>query len=240
MDARGRLVAVEGGSGAGKTTLVRTASRTLDWDPLAEAFDRLDPAPSLDFASPTELLRIEATLLAEEARRYRWARRRVASGRTVLADTGFLGPVSYTAGLIALGRVPAAIGRSVRESARSAIDRGSLGIPDLTVYLKTTAVERSRRAAADRVHHPSSLGPRHEAVSRVEARCFEGPLPATLPDRFRTLRAGSEARTLVPRLGALVDRADPSPASRKEALVALALLAAPAETPRRGAAGTNR
>lgn len=237
---QGRLVAVEGASAAGKTTLVRSAARALGWEPLPEAYDRLDPAPSLEFASQRELLRIEATLLAEEARRYRWARRCCAGGRTVLADTGFLGPVTYTVGLVALGRVPTAAGRSVVGNARSLLRRNSLGIPDLTVYLGTTAAERRRRAEADRLHHPASLDSRHEAVARVERRFFETALPRALPNRFRTMEARASARALVPRLRRLVDRTDPQPASREEGLVALSLLSRWTKNGRGNAAGLNR
>ena len=109
MHSRGRLVALEGGSASGKSTLVTAAARTFGWRPLAEAFDRLDPAPSLDFDSPRELLRLEATLLAEEVRRYHEARRLTERGATVLADTGFLGPLTYTLGLVERGRAPASV-----------------------------------------------------------------------------------------------------------------------------------
>ncbi|MGA8091020.1 MAG: hypothetical protein WB984_00755 [Thermoplasmata archaeon] len=239
MARRGRLIAVEGRSAAGKTTLVRAAARKLGWQPLEEAFDRLDPAPSLEYRSPRELLLLEGTLLAEESRRYREARRLCARGRTVLADTGFLGPLMYTRGLVDLGRAPASVGRTVERSARSLVRRRALGLPDLTVYLETTPSERARRARADPNRHPSILFRRHEAVGGVERRYFEEEFPAARPDRFRTLRARSKPLALVPALRALVEAADPPPASRADALALVSLLRLPAPDGRRKNGGPN-
>jgi len=224
MGRHGRLIALEGRSASGKTTLVRAAARALGWAPLAEAFDRLDPAPSLEFRSVAELLRIEGTLLAEETRRYREARELCSRGRTVLADTGFLGPVTYTFGLVELGVVPASAGASLERSARSLVRRGHLGIPDLTVYLDTTERERRRRAQADPAHHPSALIRRHEAVGAFEHRYFATVFAEAIPGRFQSLRARSAPRSLVKELRPLVEGRAPPPASRSEALSLLAHL----------------
>jgi thymidylate kinase len=224
MTERGRLIAIEGGSAAGKTTLVRAAEQELGWRPLAEAVDRLDPAPSLVFGSPRELLRLEETLLAEEIRRYREARRACARGVTVLADTGFLGPVTYVRGLVALRREPPSVYRSVERRARSLLQRGDLGIPDLTVYLATTTRERARRARADRDHHPRPEFARHEAVGAVERTYFEELFPAALPERFCTLRGRRGALPLARSLPALGPQLPTAPATRAEGLVLLSLL----------------
>ena len=133
MRRPGALVAVEGGSAAGKTTLVRVACHQFGWRPLAEAVDRLDPAPSLEFASSAELLRLEATLLAEEVHRYAEARRWCERGATVLADTGFFGPLTYTLGLVELRLAPRSIADDLARSVRALVSAGRLGIPDLTV-----------------------------------------------------------------------------------------------------------
>jgi hypothetical protein len=234
------LVAIEGRSAAGKTTLVRAAASKLGWEPLAEAFDRLDPAPSLEFGSPRELLRLEGTLLSEEARRFREARNLCAQGRTVLADTGFLGPLTYTLGIVTLGRAPESVARTIERSTWSLVRRGALGIPDLTVYLETTARERAGHARADAERHPAALAGRHEAVGAVEQRYFEELFPMALPDRFRSLRARSGPPGPAPTLRALVTEADPAPASRTEALALLSLLRLPTPDGRRRNRGPNR
>jgi hypothetical protein len=237
---RGRLIAIEGRSAAGKTTLVRAAASKLGWEPLAEAFDRLDPAPSLEFVSPRELLLLEGTLLSEEVHRYREARALCAQGRTVLADTGFLGPLTYTLGLVTLGRAPASVGRAMERSTTSLVRRGALGLPDLSVYLDTTARERARHARADAGRHPAALSGRHEAVGAVEQRYFEELFPMALPDRFRSLRARSGPPGPVPTLRALVTDADPAPASKTEGLALLSLLRLPTPDGRRKNGGPNR
>ena len=221
---RGRLIAVEGGSAAGKTTVVQAAARRFGWVPLAEAYDRLDPAPSLEFATPAELLRLEATLLAEEVRRYRAARSACVRGRTVLADTGFLGPLTYTRALARLGRAPVSVSRALERSARALVRDGSMGIPDLTVYLRTTTRERSLRAARDADRHPLRLRSRHEAVGRVERRYFEDLFPRVRPPRFLSLRAGSDPEVLGTRLAALVETGPTEPATRADALAILTAL----------------
>ena len=240
MAGSATLVAVEGPSAAGKTTLVRTAARRFGWVVLPEAFDRLDPAPSLEFDSPEHLLLLEETLLAEEARRYGEARQRCAVGRTVLADTGFLGPVTYTRGLVALGRSPPSVARSLERSARALLRNGGLGIPDLTVYLATSDRERARRAERDRPRHPEGLFARHETVGALERRLFESRFPRALPSRFRTLSADPSPAALSVALRRLVADAPSTPAVQWEGLQLLRALG-PVAAPRRGRnAGPNR
>lgn len=233
MARRGRLIAVEGASAAGKTTLVRRAAEALGWYPLWEAYDRLDPAPSLEYRSPRELSLLEGALLAEEVRRYREALAERARGRTVLADTGFFGPLTYTWGLVALGRAPETVARSLSRRARSLVRAGTLGLPDLTVYLWTTAPERGRRARTGADRHPAGLASRHEAVGRVERHYFGETFPNVLPDRFRSLRANVAPGRLVPRFREIVEVSWASPASREDALTVLSHLPVP-EAKKRG------
>ena len=207
MARRGHLIAVEGGSASGKTTLVRVAARRLGWRPIAEALDRLDPRPSIEFSSPRELSRLEQELLAEEAHRYQEARRWCDRGVSVLADTGFVGPLTYTRGLVDLGRAPRRVLRELERTARSLIREDALGLPDVTVYLRTTRPERAVRARAAAANHPERLRPRHEAVGRVEDHLYREVFPEILPDRFRTLRAMAGPIPLSARLGALVSDA---------------------------------
>jgi len=237
----GRLVAVEGGSASGKTTLVRVTARRLGWRPLAEAVDRLDPSPSIEFASPRELLQLEETLLAEEVRRYREARAWCHGGFTVIADTGFLGPLTYTRGLVDLHRAPGSVMRTLERSARALVAKGALGIPDLTVYLRTTPRERAFRARSSAPAHPSGLRARHEAVGRVESRLYREVFPRLLPDRFRTLRAKAGPIPLSARLSAIASAGDGGPPSnRSEARWVVAAVHRPVLARRGPTVGPNR
>jgi len=238
---RGRLVALEGGSASGKTTLVRVAAQRYGWRPLSEAVDRLDPSPSIEFASSRELWQLEETLLAEESRRYREARRLCEQGETVLADTGFLGPVTYTLGLVTNGRSPVAVGRTLIRSARSLVRKDALGVPDLTVYLHTTARERASRARRDAGGHPGGLRARHEAVGRFERTLFEEALPRVLPDRFCRLRARAAPVSLARQLEAILsgDRTGRR-SSRAEALRVVSALEGWTGRSRRSGVGPNR
>jgi len=240
MRRPGVLIAVEGGSASGKTTLVRLACHQFGWRPLAEAVDRLDPAPSLDFGSSGELLRLEATLLAEEVHRFAEARRLCERGATVLADTGFLGPLTYTLGLAELRLAPRSIANDLTRSVRALVSAGRLGIPDLTVYLRTTAAERRRRAKAGAPRHPRGLFRRHEAVGTVERRLLEQVFRGAVPDRFRTLRADSSASVLARRLGVIVEAARLGHAPQSDALRVVAQLGGLGRSSRRPPAGPNR
>ncbi|MFY9717656.1 MAG: hypothetical protein WAK40_06970, partial [Thermoplasmata archaeon] len=112
------VVAVEGISGSGKSTLVARAADEFGWVPLAEAYDRLEPRPALGVRSAPALERVERQLFEEDGRRFEAAQALVRRGATVLADTGFLGPLTYTAGLVALGAVPPRIQRHLLDRAR--------------------------------------------------------------------------------------------------------------------------
>lgn len=240
MLRRGRLIAIEGASASGKTALIRAAARALRWYPLHEAYDRLDPSPSLQFRSSSELLLLEGTLLSEETHRFRDALDRCGRGRTVIADTGFFGPLTYTWGLVALGRAPEGVGRSLSRSARSLVRAGLLGLPDLTVYLRTTVSERHRRARKGANEHPASLVSRHEAVGRVERRYFCEVFPTLFPARFRTLRGDVPPERLVPRLRAIAEECPASPPTRADALRLLSCLPRREPPERRPGLGPNR
>jgi len=240
MARGGRLIAVEGSSAAGKTTLVREASEGLGWEPLAEAFDRLDPAPSLEFRSPRELLRLEGTLLAEEALRFEQGKRFSAQGKTVIADTAFFGPLTYTWGLVGLGLAPQSVAQGVMRAARALVQKRSLGLPDLTIYLETSARERSRRARAARARHPSTLFSRHESVGQLERRYYTELLPAVLPRRVRNLRGQTSPESLARRLHEVVDGMRWRPATPRETLVSLRILPLLAEDARRSKVRPNR
>jgi hypothetical protein len=210
-DARpwGRIIAVEGPSGAGKSTLVREASRRFGWTALAEAYDRIKPPPDLAYRSVEELDRIERRLLREELKRYREARRRRADGEVVIADTGFLGPLTYTAGLVALGLAPERIltglERLVPPSDRSA----RWGLPDQVVYLDVGARERRARAKQDPVRHPPFLMGRHESVGVFERRYYRQLSIGELAGHVHFVRSGRPPPRVAERVRELVTRSHP-------------------------------
>ena len=179
----GRLVALEGASGVGKSTLARLLRDRWGWGTLAEAFSRLRPVPGLEFGSSEELIAIEETLLEEECRRYREARRRCRRGEDVVADTGFLGPLTYTAGLVALGRAPSSALRAVRRKVQVRFSLGELGWPDGILYLDLAPAELRRRSVRDPVGHPEPLAARHRAVGRFERAFYLRILAPLWPGR---------------------------------------------------------
>jgi hypothetical protein len=182
---RGRVVAVEGPSAAGKSRAVREVAPALGAAPLAEAYDRLTPRPPLRWDSPEALLRLERRLLAEEARRYREARELAVAGALVIADTGFLGPLTYTQALVAHGWAPARVLVRLVEDARTLASEGRWGLPDAWVYLRTSPAERQRRAALDPRGHPASLRRRHERVGASELRFYRERVAPAFGIRFR-------------------------------------------------------
>lgn len=185
----GRIVALEGASGAGKSTTTAALARAAGWVPLAEAYDRLEPRPSLFVPTEAELLATERALLAEESRRWRQARSLAARGRTVLADTGFLGPLTYTRGLVALGAAPArALRTLVRETERLR-RAGRWGVPDLVIYLVCPPGRRRARASRDPERHPPSLRGQHAAVGALEGRFYRTAVRRRLGPRYREVRS---------------------------------------------------
>ncbi|HTT15444.1 MAG TPA: AAA family ATPase [Thermoplasmata archaeon] len=183
--SRGAIVALEGASGSGKTTASTLVAQRLGGWVVAEAWQRLGRAPSLSFRSPSELLRLETDLLVEEGRRYQEARRLADRGRLVVADTGFLGPMAYTSGLVARKFAPARVLPPLLRTVRAWASDGRWGMPDLTVYLVTDARTRRRRVSGDPRGHPAELAERHEAVGRWERSWFLRRLAPVLGSRFR-------------------------------------------------------
>jgi thymidylate kinase len=229
---RSVVVALTGPSGAGKSTVVRTLTEDPGWTALDEAFYRLRPRPSLRFRSQRELLALERRLLTEEGRRFREARELARQGRTVIADTAFLDPATYTAGLLILGLASPGTFAATIGAAEREVRAGRLGVPDLTVRLSVPPATRRRRTELDPQGHPRAFRARHEAVGRVEAERLVPALVAALPGRVRVVRADRPAEEVAARVRALVARArplrDPVAAARRalDALVRLPALRA--------------
>lgn len=189
MELPAILIALEGPSGAGKTTVARAVAGRTGAEFLPEAFALLSPAPSLEYSGPDELFELERILLVEERRRFRRALAARRRGRPVVADTGFFGPLTYTAGLVALGLAPRSVlVRLLREAGRRSRE-GPIGAPDLVVYLDVPESVLWRRAAHDPVGHPRGLFSRHLAVGRRERTFYRQALSRVLPDRVRVISA---------------------------------------------------
>ncbi|MCI4335828.1 MAG: AAA family ATPase [Thermoplasmata archaeon] len=169
---RGRIISLEGPSGVGKTSVGRELAARLDAAFLPEAVDAMAPTLSLDFRTLPQLRRLERALIDEEARRYRVARRTIARGRDVVADTGFFGPLTYSVALAQWDRRWDVV-RSVLLRTVGHISTGSLGLPQLCLYLDADGRTLQRRTAADPIGHPAALTLRHQILAPLERRYWE-------------------------------------------------------------------
>ncbi len=200
MPPRAPIVALEGPSAAGKSTVAAALQSRHGWAIVAEAADRLDPPPSLRFADDEQLYRLERRLLEEDARRFRTAREIAARGTAVVADTGFVGTVSYTAGLVATGDCRPTTYVRLMDRAERLARHDRLGMADLSVVLRTSPRVRAERAAADPERHPPEFWSRHEEVGRFEAGVFWPWLTGRLPGRVVEVRASGRPERIAGRI----------------------------------------
>jgi hypothetical protein len=232
----GRIIAVDGASGAGKTTAVEAVARTTGWTLLPEGYRRLVPPPSLEFSSPRELVILETRLLREEARRYSEARAWARGGGTVIADTGFLGPLTYADGLVSLGAAPRTVLAPLVAFARRLEARGSWGVADVYLYLETPVSVRTARIRRDPVGHPVELVRRHREVGNFERRFYRERFARLFGPRFRAV-SGAGSRTVVARRVARAARGGPvlpPPEGLAQAVLALFRVSDPSARPARG------
>ncbi len=187
------ILALEGPSASGKSTVAALLAARQGWALIAEAVDRLDPVPSLDFRSERALVDLETKLLEEDARRFETACRIADRGTTVVCDTGFLGPLSYTAGLAASKRCEARTYARLLGVTRRRARARRLGLPDLSVFLAAPAPLRAERAARDPTHHPAGLRARHELIGRFEWAVFRPWLAAGQPGRVAVVGSAGPA-----------------------------------------------
>jgi thymidylate kinase len=205
----GRLVALEGPSGAGKSRAVGEVANRGDVTGLPEAYDRIRPRPALSWSSDEELLRLELRLLREDARRYREARALVRRGKIVLADTGFLGPLTYTAGLVRRGLAGPRVLRALVETAGRWADAGRWGLPDAILYLRTSPSDRRRRALADARGHPPSEQARHQQIAAEESRFYRTVVRPLYGPRFRVVSGEGPPDLVAARVGRALARTRP-------------------------------
>lgn len=189
----GRIVAIEGGSGVGKTTLVADLAATLGWAAMPEASDLGPRRPSLRFCSDAELARLEAVLFTRDLQRWRRAAHARANGGSTLLDTGVFGSLTYTRGLVEIGAAGPAVLRRLVGRGRSAAVRGALGIPDLLLYLDAPEATLRARAARSFGDHPPRLTERHHRVGSVERRLWLELFPRRFPRRLVRLDADRPA-----------------------------------------------
>jgi hypothetical protein len=191
------VLAVEGPSGAGKSRLVAALHRWTGWPILDEAWVRLGRAPDLAPASPLGLRRLEERFVAEEERRYAEARALADTGTPVLCDTGFLGPVTYTAGLATLGFTGTDVAQAVLARFERALASGRLGVPDRVLYLDTPPAIALARAERAGPTHPRRFLARHALVGWREREWWLGPFATVLPRRIDRLEGSLPVGTLL-------------------------------------------
>lgn len=225
---RAPVLAIEGISGAGKSTVTERYARLVGAEWVPEAFRRIRPELSLEYSSATELLRLERRLLREDALRYRAARGAARQGRLAVLDTGTIGSLTYSFALGRLGRTPARVLRSLTNDARAMLRQRTWGVPDRVVWIESIAGDRRRRIAADPVGHPSDLAARHEAVGRVERSFYRGPVARLLGPRFVSVRGDGPPGAVVARVRRALDRMGPVPPAPAELAAAWLDLFAPA------------
>lgn len=218
----GRLVALEGVSGVGKSTLARVLAERHGWEVVGEAYRRLHPRPSLRFDGPAQLERLERRLLAEEKRRVRFGDRLRINGSNVLLDTAPFGPATYTSGLARLDPRYKAVAARMLAAVRHEIRSGRLGIPERIVYLSASAPTVAKRAGLAVATHPSRLLQRHIAVGRWERR-FYRTLASLSPGGVVAIRSSGTATEVADRVDRRL-RSRAPPLRRVDVLRALFLV----------------
>ncbi len=175
----GAIVAVEGPSAAGKSAVALAAGALSGGATVPEAYVRLGRSVPLEFRSSPELVRVERRLLREDVRRWRQARVLARQGRTVYLDTGVLGTLTYTWGLVEIGRAESAAMNALWESVDRAVRSGRLGLPDRIAFIDTPPSVRRRRARQSPEGHPARLDELHARVGTLERALWSdrwGPL----------------------------------------------------------------
>jgi hypothetical protein len=183
------MLAIEGVSHVGKSTLARGLAQEWGSPAIAEAYDRLGADRTLDFRSDLELRPIELELAREDLERLRDATTTSYEGPGVILDTDFLGPLSYTRGLVHLGMARPETFRWLLRRYEQDLARQRWRPADYYLYLDATPALLRRRAA---VGGRAGLDPvieRHLLVGAQERQFFLGPLQRILGPRLIRLPA---------------------------------------------------
>jgi thymidylate kinase len=207
------LLAIEGPSGAGKSSVSRALGDRLGATVLPEAFERLDPRPSLEFATVEELRRLELRLLEAEMARCREANALRSKGSPVILDTGPWGPLTYAWGLRETVATRWDVVPDVVAKAREHAGLDRFPLPELTVYLDVPESLAGARAGADPAGHPAPLRERHRRVARFERILYERLFPELLPARFLSVAGEASPSEIARSLADRLERMGPLPTS---------------------------
>ncbi|HEY6238884.1 MAG TPA: AAA family ATPase [Thermoplasmata archaeon] len=206
-----QVVAIEGASGAGKTSVAGELARRLDAVLIPEAFDRLGRRRSLRFRDRPGLAEIERALLAEEGRRWTEATAHRRAGRPVVLDTGTTGPLTYSWGVReGIDSRWDVVSEVLRQTRRLRSLHG-WGLPDLTFYLDVSEDVADARAARSPTDHPAPLRERHRRVGRFERFLYEREFPRRLPGRFGCVAGEGSPREVASGIRDRLERLGPVP-----------------------------
>ena len=205
------IVALEGASGSGKSAVSAELARILGGLRLEEAFERIEPRPSLLFRDVEELRRLERSLWAAETDRWREAESMRGQGRRILLDTGPWGPLTYSWGLRESVASQWDIMGALLETCRADALRSAFPVPELTVYLDVPEELAAARAAQDPGGHPAELRERHRRVGRFERILYEQTFPELLPGRFLLIAGDRGPREVARSLADRLERMGPLP-----------------------------
>ncbi|MGC2034124.1 MAG: AAA family ATPase [Thermoplasmata archaeon] len=178
------MLAIEGVSHVGKSTLARGLAKEWGSPAITEAYDRLGADRTLAFRSDLELRQIELELAQEDLQRMRDATTTSNEGPGVILDTDFLGPLSYTRGLVQLGMARPETFDWLLRRYEQELARQRWRPADYYLYLDAPPALLRRRAV---VAGRAGLDPvieRHLLVGAEERQFFLGPLQRILGPRL--------------------------------------------------------
>jgi thymidylate kinase len=205
------VIAIEGASGAGKSSVAGELARRVDAVLIHEAFDRLGRRRSLRFRDRSGLAEIERALLAEEGRRWADAAAHRRAGRSVVLDTGTTGPLTYSWGVReGIDARWDVVSDVLRQTRRLRSVQG-WGLPDLTFYLDVSEEVADARSARSPADHPAPLRERHRRVGRFERFLYEREFPRHLPGRFGCVAGEASPREVALGIRDRLERLGPVP-----------------------------